>query len=407
MERDIDAKIPIIGNPISPPALPKVNLKPGREKKIRSAYPWVQKEEVVRADPMPDGSVAQLVAADGSFLAVGTFNSLSRFPFRVLSVEHEPIDQDFFERRIREALAKRSAVRGTNAMRVVFAEADRLPGLIIDRYGDVLVVQVRGLGMELLKEHWIPALENVYFPAAIYEKSEMEGRKEEGLPPIAGLLKGELPEIVIMEEDGLVFEVAVVDGLKTGFYLDQRETRRAIVRKLNPGDRVLDTFCYVGAFSIAAAKFGAKTLGVDIHSVALETARRNAARNGVACEFQEANAFEWLAVPPNSENDRFDWILLDPPAIAKSKSKRDSLKWGIWKLVYHAVDHLKPGGTLIVCNCSYQLNLADTVDVVRLALSDRGKVGYLEDVTLQASDHPYLIQFPESLYLKCLWIRVE
>jgi 23S rRNA (cytosine1962-C5)-methyltransferase len=384
--------------------LPAVHLKPKRDKKIRCAYPWVQREEVVRADPMPDGDVAQLIDADGQFLAVGTYNSISRFPFRVLSLVPEAIDTQFFARRFQEAALRRQRISGTDSVRLVFAEADRLPGLIIDRYGDVFVVQVRGLGMERLKPLWLPALIEEFAPTVIYEKSEMEGRKEEGLPPFAGVLHGELPDLVVMDEDGLKYEVPVVEGLKTGFYLDQRETRRQFARLVRPGDRVLDAFCYSGAFSCVAARSGAQTLGIDIHEFALETAKRNAARNGLACEFQKANAFEWLEA---DTGEPFDWIVLDPPAIAKTRDKKDSLKWGIWKLVYHAAERLKPGGMLLVCNCSYQLSLAETVDIVRLGLSDKGLIGILEDVTIQAPDHPYLVQFPESFYLKCLWIRVQ
>lgn len=388
------------------PGEPKIWLKKGREKKIKNHYPWVQKEEVIRSDEVQPGEIAQLVDFEGNFLAIGFANPISRFPFRVLTHVDEPIDEAFFMRRIQESVDRRTNLEASSGRRIIFAEADRLPGLIVDQYDQVLVVQIRAYGMERTKHLWLPALEKILKPSAIYERSEMEGRKEEGLPSHAGIMSGELPEVVTITEDGLTFEIPIEHGLKTGFYLDQRETRRQLARLVKPGERVLDAFCYVGAFSLSAAKAGAETLGLDLHDVALEAAARNAKANHLNCDWEKANVFEWLAEPPKSEADKFDWMILDPPAIAKSKSKRDSLKWGIWKLVYHAVDHLKPGGCIVVCSCSYQLDLGEMLDTVRLALGDRGKIGFVESITLQSPDHPYLLQFPESLYLKCAWVRV-
>lgn len=389
-----------------PHLLPTVWLKAGRDKKIRNRYPWVQREEVVKADACQPGDVARLVTNDGQFLAIGTYNVQSRFPFRVLALKEGPIDHAFFKARFVAARARRSDIAGTNAVRELFAEADGLPGLIVDRYADVLVVQVRGMGMERLKPVWLPAMIEVYQPRAIYEKSEMEGRREEGLESFAGALHGDIPENLVIEEAGLKFEVPIVEGLKTGFYLDQRDARRRLAERVKPGDRVLDAFCYTGAFSVSAAKAGAETHGIDLNPMAIECARRNAKLNGLGLVFEEANAFEWLETEKKNVKP-FDWMVLDPPAIAKSKEKRDSLKWGIWKLVSQGVDLLKPGGRMIVCSCSYQLSLADLADVVRLAASDRGRQAFLEEITIQSPDHPYLIQFPESLYLKSVWVRME
>lgn len=385
--------------------LPTVWLKSGREKKIIGRYPWVQREEVTKADKIEPGSLARLVAHDGAFLAIGTYNGLSRFPFRVLSRQEEKIDQAFFERAFRRCQARRVGIEGTDAVREIFAEADGLPGLIVDRYRRVAVVQVRGMGMERLKPIWLPALLAVYDVDCVYEKSEMEGRREEGLDPIAGPLSGELPAQVLFSEAGFELESAVLNGLKTGYYLDQRDSRRRLAERVKPGQRVLDTFCYSGAFSLYAARAGAQTLGIDLHEGALALAQENAARNGLDCAFEQANAFEWLEQPKQGAG--FDWIILDPPAIAKAKDKRDSLKWGVWKLAHRAVDHLAPGGRMVVCSCSYQLSLSDLIDVVRLAASDRGQLAFVEEVTLQSPDHPYLAQFPESLYLKCAWVRME
>lgn len=385
--------------------LPRIDLKPKREKKIRSFYPWVQREEVARADQCEPGSVAELFADDGSFLAVGTYNSKSRFPFRVLSLEREPIDTEFFVRRFDASLDRRMSHDSRAGRRIIFSEADGLPGLIADEYGSTIVVQVRSLGMERLKPLWLPALINCSGAECVYEKSEMEGRKEEGLGPFAGELHGSLPEPVEIVENGLRFEVPIRNGLKTGHYLDQRGTRMRLAQRIRANDQVLDCFCYTGAFSLFASRAGAVTLGLDILPQAIDLARRNAFINNLEfCEFSEANAFEWLQEKPG---ELFDWIILDPPAIAKQKDKRDSLKWGVWKLVHSAIDHLKSGGRLIVCSCSYQLPLDELLSTIRLACSDRGRQAFLEEVTLQSEDHPFLLQFPESLYLKCAWVRVE
>jgi len=385
--------------------LPTVRVVSGREKKIRARYPWVQREEVLSADKMPAGSLARLVSANDEFLAIGTFNPVSRFPFRVLTRSDEAIDVDFFRRRIREAAARRGDIVETDSQRVLFAEADGVPGLIVDRFGDTLVLQVRTAGMEKLRHAWLEALEMEFEPGAIYDKSDMEGRREEGLEPHAGLVMGRLPKPVVVHESGLAYEAPVETGLKTGFYLDQRDTRRRLGERVKAGQTVLDTFTYVGGFALYAARSGADVLGLDIHEGSIAAAKRNAKRNGLTVDFQNANVFEWLQA--GGDGRRFDWIVLDPPAISKTKDKRDSLKWAIWKLVYHGIDSLAPGGRMIVCSCSYQLGLNELLDTVRLAASDRSRSAYLEEVTVQSPDHPILAAFPESWYLKCAWMRFE
>jgi 23S rRNA (cytosine1962-C5)-methyltransferase len=257
--------------------------------------------------------------------------------------------------------------------------------------------------MESLKPVWLPALVSSLSPKSVYERSEMAGREEEGLGPYAGQLFGETPKEVEIDESGLRFVVPVTGGLKTGYYLDQRNTRRLFAERVSAGQKVLDAFCYTGAFSCYAARAGATTLGIDTHEGALALARRNAELNGLTCSFDMANVFDWLEQEPAT---KFDWIVLDPPAIAKSGAARDSLKWAVWKLVHRAIPHLADGGRLIVCSCSYQLDQREMIETARLAASDRGVRLFLEDVTIQDLDHPAAIQFPESLYLKCAWLRL-
>ena len=382
-----------------------VFLKPKKERKVRNNYPWIQRGEVERTEgQLEDGALARLASSDGEVLGIGTWNGQSRFRFRVLSKADEEVNEQFFADRFAQAIKLREQlVTGTNARRIVYSEADQLPGLIMDDYDGHLVVQVRSLGMEKLKSVWLPALIETAKPKSVYERSEMQGREEEGLAPFAGQLHGETPNEVEITESGLNFIVPLKKGLKTGFYLDQRNTRRRFAERVTAGQSVLDAFCYTGAFALYAARAGASATGLDIHTEALALARRNATANSLSAEFIEANVFDWLEEDTDS---MFDWIVLDPPAIAKTGQQRDSLKWAVWKLVHRAIPHLNPGGRLIVCSCSYQVDQRELVETARLAASDRGVRMYLEDVSIQDLDHPATIQFPESLYLKCAWLRM-
>lgn len=384
-----------------------VKIVGGREKKLQHGYPWVQRGEIseVLGAPTP-GALVRIVTFRNETLGIGTYNPQSRFPVRVLTTADEPIDRAFFEQRLERALRHRQrVVQDTNAMRLVFSESDGLPGLIVDQYADYLVVQVRTLGMERLRELWLPTLIEQLEPKGVIERSEMASRAEEGLEPVAGVLHGDAPELIEIEESGLTFLVPTDAGRKTGFYLDQRENRRRLAAQVRPGERVLDLFCYTGAFALYAARAGAHAVGVDILPDAIDLAEVHARRNRLEAHWIVENAFDWL--PQAAEQGaQFDWIVLDPPAIAKRQDQKDSLRWAIWKLVYNALPLLTEGGRLVVCSCAYQLSLAEMLDTVRLAATDRTIPLFLEEITFQAPDHPYLLQFPESLYLKCLWARV-
>jgi len=384
-----------------------VKIVGGREKKLQHGYPWVQRGEIseVLGAPTP-GALVRVVNFRNETLGIGTYNPQSRFPVRVLTAADEPIDRAFFEQRLERALRHRQrVVQDTNAMRLVFSESDGLPGLIVDQYADYLVVQVRTMGMERLRELWLPTLIEQLEPKGVIERSEMASRAEEGLEPFAGVLHGDAPELIEIEESGLTFLVPTDAGRKTGFYLDQRENRRRLAAQVRPGERVLDLFCYTGAFALYAARAGAHAVGVDILPDAIDLAEVHARRNRLEAHWIVENAFDWL--PQAAEQGaQFDWIVLDPPAIAKRQDQKDSLRWAIWKLVYNALPLLTEGGRLVVCSCAYQLSLAEMLDTVRLAATDRTIPLFLEEITFQAPDHPYLLQFPESLYLKCLWARV-
>ncbi len=384
----------------------KVWLKPGRDKKIRNAYPWVQKGEIRQVADVEDGGLVTLLSVDNDPLGIATYNSQARFPVRVLTREKEEIDAEFFRRRFTEAWSRREGLRaaGHTGIRALYSEADFVPGLILDIFDGHGVVQVRSLGMEKLREHWIAPMVDVFGLTSLLEKSDMAGRAEEGLDSRVEALHGNPPDSAQIVENGLHFIAPIREGLKTGHYCDQRLARARLREKVRPGDRVLDCFSYTGGFSLHAAAAGAQVLAVDILPLALETATQNAVLNNLTINTLDANAFEYLEALPE-DTERFDWIILDPPAISKTKETRDSLKWAVWKLVYHALPHLKPGGSLLVCTCSYQMGVTETLETCRLAAGDRSCVLMLDDITLQDVDHPAPISFPEALYLKGLWLR--
>lgn len=387
-----------------------VRLKPGRDKKIRNRYPWIQKGELAQVSEAEDGRLTTVLDSDGQFLAIGTYNGRSRFPVRILTREKESIDTAWFLGRIERAIGTRASLESaTNSIRWLFSEADGVAGLIVDVYNGHGVVQVRSKGMEVLRPFWTEALQESGL-VSLTERSDMAGRAEEGLPAHNGDIFGDVPDQVEMMEGDRRYLVPLKAGLKTGFYLDQRNSRFSLQYQVAPDHKVLDCFCYSGGFAIAAAKGGpdggAQAWGVDMNPTAIATARENARLNDLHVPFIEANAFEFLEEGAGGLGP-FDWIILDPPAISKTRETRDSLKWAIWKLVYLALPLLRPGGRLVVGNCSYQLTLPNMLDTCRLAAADRGEGLVLEEVTYQDIDHPAPLWFPEALYLKNAWLRKE
>lgn len=381
-----------------------VVLKNNRDRRLRNFYPWVQKNEIAHVEgSVSAGGLVEVLSAEREFVGIGTYNRAARFRVRMLTLHREPIDANFFADRLRRALAARGPKAKDEAFRWVFSECDGLSGLIVDVYAGHAVVQVRSAGMEKMRSLWQPALIEIGRLASLTERSDMAGRAEEGLEPISRTLHGSPLEEVIFRENELVMAMQPMGGLKTGYYLDQVQARALLQSRVKEGDEVLDCFTYHGGFALHAAKGGAKVAGLDILPEALQVARMNAQRNGLTADWIEANAFEFL--PNGAEGKRYDWIILDPPAIAKQAPNRDSLKWAIWKLVHGAIPCLKPGGRLVVCNCSFQLDLKETMEICRLAGSDQRTQMFLEDITIQSPDHPALLQFPESLYLKSLWLR--
>ncbi len=373
----------------------KLFLKEGREKKVKHFYPWIFKDEIERKEG--DGIIAELYDFEGNFLARGTYSPKSRIAFRVLTYEKEDINKDFFIKRIKEALELRKGIP-SDSYRVAFSESDLLSGLIIDKYAEGVVIQIRSYPMEKLKEEILDAIKETLNPQFIYERSDFKGRRDEGLKEFKGLLYGNLKNPILIKEWDLNFLVDVERGLKTGFYLDQRDNRAYVSGLVGEGSKVLDLFCYTGGFSLYCAKRGANVLGVDINEDAISLARENAKLNGLPAEFFRVNAFDFL----QETTEKYDLIIADPPAIAKTKKEKESILWAIWKLAYYSFQKLKKFGRLFICSCTYQISVEEMVRQLRLAATDNGKRILVKEVNLQPVDHPYLPTFPESLYLKCI-----
>jgi 23S rRNA (cytosine1962-C5)-methyltransferase len=381
-----------------------VHLRKDQERRLLLGHLWVFSNEI--ADDLhgyEPGSLVDVYAHGGSFLGRGYINPHSLITVRLLTHRRDTIDAGFFERRIEAAWRRRQRLfPEVEALRVVFSEGDLLPGLIIDRYGEHLVVQALTLGMELRTEWVCETLEHLLHPRAIIARNDAAIRSLEHLPTEKKMLRGSIEEPVEIQEADLHFQVDVWEGQKTGFYLDQRENR-CLLRPLFHGARVLDAFCYTGAWALHAARAGAtEVVGVDESARAIEQAVRHAERNGLQdhCRFSVDDVFHYLQ-EADVRQERFDCIILDPPAFVKSRSKLREGLHGYWEINRRAMRLLKPGGFLVTCSCSYHVD-PDTFRgiLLRAARTTRRTVVLLE-MRSQAKDHPVLLPMGESSYLKC------
>ncbi|MBE3585172.1 class I SAM-dependent rRNA methyltransferase [Desulfofundulus thermocisternus] len=387
-----------------------VKLTRRRYHRVLLGHPWVYRTEVedIQGDFNP-GDVVEVVDYRGRFVGRGYINPASQIIVRLLTREKgEKIDREFFRRRLMSAIDyRRRVVRHSNACRLVFAEADFLPALIVDRFGDYLSLQTLALGIDLYKETIVELLDELLNPAGIYERNDVSVRELEGLPLRTGFLKGPFNPVVEIEENGLRFLVDLAGGQKTGYFLDQRENRLAL-EGLARNARVLDCFCHTGTFSVYAARFGAReVLGIDVAGDALEMARENAARNGFdrVCTFREGNAFDELR-DLDRAGERFDLIILDPPAFTKSREALEGAIRGYKEINLRAMKLLPAGGFLVTCSCSYHMTESLFMEVLLDAARDVKRQLRLVEMRRQARDHPMLLASPETYYLKCFILQV-
>ena len=381
----------------------KAILKAGREKRVYSMHPWVFRSDIERMEgEFLPGDVVDIVSAKGRFLAKAYYNPNSQIALRIMTYRDEPVDRSLIFRRVHEAVEYRRTFADLKSCRLIFAESDRLPALIVDAFDDVLVLQCLALGMERFKQDVVDALGEEMHPRGIWERNDVPVRRLEGLDLCTGLLYGEVPDRVLMTENGVRFWVDVKEGQKTGFFLDQKENRAAIAPFVK-GKRVLDCFTHTGSFALHAGLYGAKeVIGVDISEYACAFATENAKLNGLEdrVHFIAANAFDLLA-GQSRQGDKYDVIILDPPAFTKTRGAVASALRGYKEINLRAMKMIVPGGCLVTCSCSQHVQPDMFREMVLDAAKDARVLLRQIEFRTQGRDHPILPFAKETEYLKC------
>jgi 23S rRNA (cytosine1962-C5)-methyltransferase len=387
----------------------QIHLKKNEDRRLRGGHPWVFSNEIARFDgERTPGVAAELFDAGGGLLGCGHYNPQSLIALRLFSRQRADLDSvDFYAERIAAARRLRETLYPElTTYRAVYGESDFLPGLVVDRYGDHLSIQLLSAGMDCRRHLLVDALQQVFAPQGIIARNDVAVRALEGLPEPIEVLAGTIPPLVEMEENGLTFAVDLHSGQKTGGFLDQKENHR-LLQSISAGQEVLDCFCYSGSWGVHAAAYGAKSvLGLDISARAVAQAQANAQRNGVADRtvFEQCDAFERLRSLQH-EGRRFGVVIMDPPAFVKSKKQLVEATRGYLTVNRRALELLAPGGTLITCSCSYHMGREAFRDVLAQAARQAKRDVRLIATCSQAPDHPVLLAFPESEYLKCLVLQ--
>jgi 23S rRNA (cytosine1962-C5)-methyltransferase len=371
----------------------------------RDGHPWIFRDDVVPAD-LSNGAIVTVLGPGGDTLGTAFYGSVSKIALRRLAGPQEIFDEALVRARLDAAIDYRERIAPhAEALRLVSSDADGLPGLIVDRYGAHLVLQSLTAGIERLLETVLDHLTARLAPASILARNDAGVRRLEGLAEEIHPLRGDSPETVEIDEDGIVFLVDLRAGQKTGLFLDQRENRVAAAGYLR--GRVLDAFCYDGGFALHAARGAESVEAVDASAGALARAAANAARNGITnLTTVRANVFDHLSEADRAKR-RFDGVVLDPPAFAKSRKDLPAALRAYKEINLRAMRCLSRGGVLITCSCSYNLHEDEFVEVLAAAASDAGRHVVIVEKRSQARDHPVLLGLPESHYLKCLILKVD
>ena len=384
-----------------------VTLRKTRETRVRAGHPWIYASEIDKVEgAFENGDIVDVLNFRGGFIGRAFYNPMSQISLRMLTTGDEICDRAFFRNRIIDAWEYRKKLCDPNSCRLIYSESDFMPGLIVDKFGDYLSVQILSLGMERLREMLVELLVEIVAPRGIYERSDVPVRRHEGLEQRSGLLFGEVPDRIDMYENGILFSIDIKGGQKTGFFLDQKQNRAGIA-PFCEGARVLDCFCHNGSFSLHAAKFGAKSvLGVDISEEALEVARENARRNGLENVIFEAhNCFDHLRELSDA-GEKFDLVILDPPAFTKSKNTVESALRGYKEINLRGLKLVSPGGYLVTCSCSQHISADMFQQMLNEAVRDSKKRVRMIEYRTQGYDHPILPASPETKYLKCIYLQV-
>jgi 23S rRNA (cytosine1962-C5)-methyltransferase len=396
----------------NPTDRPTVTLLPGHQKRALHGHPWIFSNEIqmdAAAKALPPGSLVTLRTGDGRTLGVASFNPHTLVAARLL--DRDPgrrIDRDFLARRLTRALAIRERLYDAPYYRLVHAEADGIPGAVIDRFGDIVVAQLNTAGMTRLETELVAALQSVLAPKAIVLRNDSPARGQEGLSEEVRVAAGSLDGTIEVHENKARFEVDLMGGQKTGWFYDQRDNR-AFMAMLSKGARVLDLYCFVGGFATEAAVAGATDVtGIDRSEPALVLAGRSAALNGVAerCKFRRSEVFAELQTLANS-GERFDVVISDPPAFVKSKKDLGPGLRGYRKLARLAAGAVAPQGYLFLASCSHNVTPEDFWEAARRGLEDAGRSARLLRSAGAAPDHPVHPHLPESAYLKALVLALD
>lgn len=390
-------------------SLPTVVLKPGEADRVVAGHPWVYHGSILRMTAQAgDGELVQVKDHRQRLLGCGFYNSKSKINVRVLAPDRVEVDQNFFDERIAAALAvRRRHLPNATSFRVVNAESDFLTGLIIDKYEDVIVIQISALGMEKRKDKIVAAVQKLFSPRAIMERSDVASRKFEGLEEANGLIAGQLDGPVAVNLNGIKFETDILGGHKTGMYLDQQTSYEAVAQ-FAKGASVLDCFSFLGGFGLHAARAGAKqVLMLDQSADAVKASLRNAEANGLkkSVSAEAINVFDWLkantAVKPHERViPRFDLIVLDPPSFTRNRASVGDALRGYKEIHIRALKLLKPGGTLATFCCSHHVDAVTFQDVILSAAYDTRRILRRVATYAQSPDHPVIPMIPETEYLK-------
>ena len=372
--------------------------------RVRGGHLWVYRTDVRDASGAEGGSI--VVARDERGRAVGRafYSSRSEIALRILSTREEEIGREWLRARLRASAARRAGLeREADAFRLVYSEGDLLPSIIVDRYADVLVLQTLSQGAESLKATLVELLVEEFAPRSVVERNDVRVRALEGLPSLAGVLYGEEPGELEVSQHGTRFRVAPLGGQKTGAFLDQRENHSA-ARRYARG-RALDCFTFNGGFALTIAPACESVLGLDISADAVAASRSNAELNNATnVEFREANVFDALR-ELETAGERFQTVVLDPPAFAKNRASVESAARGYKEINLRALKMLEAGGTLITCTCSYHMTEPLFLEVISAAARDARRRVQIVERRAQAQDHPVLVGVPETFYLKCVILR--
>ena len=387
----------------------KITLKPSEEIRIQQGHPWVFNNEIDRIEgKIQSGEIAYVYSSKKEFLGKGFLNTSSKIFVRILSrIESEVIDESFFEQIIQQSDQSRQDLGYHNSYRVLFGEADGIPGLIVDKYGDYLSVQILSLGIDLRKSMFVNILVKLFQPKGIYERSDVPVRKKEGLPLFKGVIYGEVPEYIRIKENELNMDIDIINGQKTGSFLDQADNHNAL-KPYVKNRTVLDCFSHIGGFGLHAAYHGAKQVTcLDISEHAVEQIKHNADINNLHnVDAVKADVFEALRHYQKNQTS-FDVIVLDPPAFAKKQDDIKKAYQGYKDINLQALKLINPNGYLVSCSCSHYMTPALFMEMLLDASNDAKRLTQMIEFRIQGKDHPALFGSDESLYLKCVTLRVK